>query len=518
MTLISSKPSRSWTAAGWAVVALAAVLAAFGLYFAIAHTTLLTDVTINALHEVAVKRQVAADSHLRRESESAIQSVLDRVRTGVPTRRPALPTWTPAGFMWNGDRLARIDASRADDAFLRSVDADRVQRRLAHFLDSFTPAMGADVQFFHDRTANPPLRFVGSVLYDRLDRPFVAAVLIDPARLRADYLDPHFGADGLLHVVDEQSANRGLWHEPLSAFLAPWVVEPAPSFISGQRRALAVRIAAYVAMTVFFLFSLLVMMRKFIRLVQREVELSRIKTNFVADVSHELKTPLALIRMFSEMLSDGRVPSDKKKQEYYAIITRESARLTHLIDNMLDFASADAGKRRYTFEPIDVAAVLTETYNSYRLDLDRQGFDHRLTLADDLPRMHADADALAQILINLITNAVKYSHDEKKLDIEVVRETRRGKHGVLISVSDSGIGIRPEDRSHLFDGFFRADDDRVRKKRGAGIGLNLVRHMVEAHGGSVDVESRLVKGTTFRVFLPVGTPVDAPTSAASPAP
>jgi signal transduction histidine kinase len=232
------------------------------------------------------------------------------------------------------------------------------------------------------------------------------------------------------------------------------------------------------------------------------VALSRLRSNFVADVSHELKTPLALIRMFSEMLGEDRVPSEEKRREYYAIIQRESSRLTHMIDNILDFSRIDAGKKEFAFEAVDVAAVVRDTYEAYRFDLDRQKFEHRLVVADGLPRVQADADAIAQAIINLISNAIKYSAQEKSLLIELSKETRRGKHGVLICVSDSGIGIKPEDRSHLFDGFYRADDEHVRKQRGAGLGLSLVKSIVDAHGGILDVESRLVKGTTFRIFLP----------------
>jgi signal transduction histidine kinase len=124
-----------------------------------------------------------------------------------------------------------------------------------------------------------------------------------------------------------------------------------------------------------------------------------------------------------------------------------------------------------------------------------------------LPPVDADGDAIAQILVNLIHNAIKYSADERYVGIDVAADVRRGRRGVLISVHDRGIGIRPEDRAHLTDSFFRASDDRVRQRGGTGLGLALVKHIVEAHHGSLDVESRLVKGSTFRVFLPASSRV-----------
>jgi signal transduction histidine kinase len=153
-------------------------------------------------------------------------------------------------------------------------------------------------------------------------------------------------------------------------------------------------------------------------------------------------------------------------------------------------------------EPIDVGRVVRETYDSYRHELDHHGFEHYCSVADDLPVIHGDGDAIGQVVLNLISNAVKYSGDEKHLVVDVSPETRRDHHGVLISVSDRGIGIRPEDRAHLFDGFFRAPDERVRRSRGTGLGLALCKRIVDAHEGSIDVESRLVKGSEFRVFLP----------------
>ena len=157
--------------------------------------------------------------------------------------------------------------------------------------------------------------------------------------------------------------------------------------------------------------------------------------------------------------------------------------------------------------PVDIGVVVRETYEAYCLELDEKGFEHSIAVADDLPEVAADRDAIAQAVVNLIGNAVKYSEDDRYLGIEVTRDTRRNLTGVLISLHDRGIGIAPEARRHLFEGFYRADDERVRQRRGSGLGLALLKHIVDAHQGSLDVESRLVKGTTFRIFLPVSRDV-----------
>ncbi|MDO8632601.1 MAG: HAMP domain-containing sensor histidine kinase [Phycisphaerales bacterium] len=260
--------------------------------------------------------------------------------------------------------------------------------------------------------------------------------------------------------------------------------------------------AVYLGLTVLALAALIFAIWFVMRLARREIALAELKSNFVADVSHELKTPLALIRLYAETLQSGRVPTEEKRQEYYAVIARESTRLTNLINDILDFAKIEAGRKTYELQPTDVIQVVRDAYEAYRPQLDHHAFEHHLTIDPNVPRIDADADAISQVLVNLINNAFKYSQDEKYLAIDVAADVRRGRRGVLISVHDRGIGIRPEDRARLTEGFFRAPDDRVRQQGGTGLGLALVKRIVEAHNGSLDIESRLVRGSSFRVFLP----------------
>ena len=161
------------------------------------------------------------------------------------------------------------------------------------------------------------------------------------------------------------------------------------------------------------------------------------KTEFVANVSHELKTPLALIRMFAETLQLGRVSDQEQRSKYYGIITRESERLTHLIANVLNFSSIEAGRKTYDFAPIDIGQVVRDVVSSYRYQLDANGFAHTVNIAESLPTVHADADAAAQAVLNLIENAVKYSVESKDIDVSV----SRSEHTVDVAVTDRGIGI-----------------------------------------------------------------------------
>lgn len=233
--------------------------------------------------------------------------------------------------------------------------------------------------------------------------------------------------------------------------------------------------------------------------VRREARLARLKSDFVANVSHELKTPLALIRLFAETLELGRVPSEEKAREYYRVINKESQRLTQLINNVLDFSRIEAGRKEYRFQPTDVAGIVHEVLEAYRYPIEQLGFGLEVQLAEDIPALEVDKEALGQALVNLVNNAIKYSRDEKHIRVEARRDGDR----VLVSVADRGIGIAKAEQRKIFDKFYRAEDSLVHETKGSGLGLALVRHIMEAHGGEVHVESVPGKGSTFTLALPL---------------
>jgi signal transduction histidine kinase len=234
--------------------------------------------------------------------------------------------------------------------------------------------------------------------------------------------------------------------------------------------------------------------------VKRELTLSRLKSDFVANVSHELKTPLALIRLFAETLELGRVPGEQKAQQYYRVINKESQRLTQLINNILDFSRIEAGRKEYRLASADVGRIVSEVVDAYRFQIEQQGFSFHVDVEDDLPHVTADKEAVAQALLNLVNNALKYTRDEKYLRLEV---KRRGTDQVAIAVTDRGIGVAKSEQRKIFEKFYRAEDSLVHETKGSGLGLSLVKHIMEAHGGAVDVESTPGKGSTFTLVLPV---------------
>ena len=239
------------------------------------------------------------------------------------------------------------------------------------------------------------------------------------------------------------------------------------------------------------------------RNVSRELALAKLKSDFVSNVSHELRTPLALIRLYAETLELGRIAGHGKRQEYYEIIRKESERLTSLINNILDFSRIESGKKEYTFRETNVADLVRSTLESYRFEIEQNGFEFEQKIDNDVPPLWVDREAIARSLLNLVNNAVKYSSNEKYLAVRLYRHS----NGVNLEVVDHGIGIPAKEHLKIFEKFYRVGDPLVHNTKGSGLGLSLVRHIVKAHGGDVAVESAPGKGSRFIITLPLQTVV-----------
>jgi signal transduction histidine kinase len=235
------------------------------------------------------------------------------------------------------------------------------------------------------------------------------------------------------------------------------------------------------------------------RNVSRELALAKLKSDFVSNVSHELRTPLALIRLYAETLELGRISNRAKHQEYYEIIRKESERLTCLINNILDFSRIEAGKKEYSFRETDMADLVRSTLESYRFEIEQNGFYFEQKIDNNVPPLQVDREAIARSLLNLVNNAVKYSANNKYLGVHLYHRDGR----VNLEVVDRGIGIPAKEQPKIFDKFYRVGDPLVHNTKGSGLGLALVRHIVRAHGGEVRVESSPGRGSKFIITLPV---------------
>ncbi|HBP23761.1 MAG TPA: hypothetical protein DEA08_39040, partial [Planctomycetes bacterium] len=239
-----------------------------------------------------------------------------------------------------------------------------------------------------------------------------------------------------------------------------------------------------------------------LRYVRRSLELARMKSDFVSNMTHELKTPLTSIKMYGELLAMGRLKKEQKRKEYAEHIVREADRLQKLIEDVLDFARSDSGQHDYVLAEEDVADTVAEAIDLFRLSAKVRGFDLFVELppVGELPAVDLDRDAIVRSVLNLLSNAVKYSTDERWIRVSV---RRTEDDHIMISVKDRGIGIDPEDLERIFDRFYRAGDELTRAISGAGLGLSLIDQIVRAHGGEIQVESEKGVGSTFRILLPI---------------
>lgn len=242
--------------------------------------------------------------------------------------------------------------------------------------------------------------------------------------------------------------------------------------------------------------------------IRRERRLSALKSEFISNVSHELKTPLSIISMFGEMLAQGRTKSPEQAHEYAEIIWRESVRLGRLIDNVLDFAKIERGADMYEFEDeVDLREVVERAIELSARRVAAAEMTLTPTLDDDLPPVRLDANAFTLAVLNLIDNAIKYAAEGKRIELVLGRSRdvpAGSEERLVLSVRDWGPGIDPDEHAHVFERFYRARAVRLKPIRGSGIGLALVQHIARAHGGDTEVQSRPGEGSTFSIWLPIG--------------
>ena len=233
--------------------------------------------------------------------------------------------------------------------------------------------------------------------------------------------------------------------------------------------------------------------------IRRERRLNELKSEFISNVSHELKTPLSIISMFGEMLAEGRTKSPEQAHEYAEIIWRESVRLGRLIDNVLDFAKMERGMGVYEFGETDVGEVVERAIELSARRVQNAEMTLTTEVEPDLPLVELDANAFTLAVMNLIDNAIKYAADGKKIGVVLKREGDR----LVLRVRDWGSGIDPDEHDRIFERFYRSRAVRLKPIRGSGIGLALVQHIAHAHGGEAVVDSKVGEGATFSISIPI---------------
>ena len=360
-----------------------------------------------------------------------------------------------------------------------AVDAGRLRR------DYFPSLLASKLGAINDPTGFPPL---------------LVSVVDDHGRV----VFPPGGAPRL-RVVDEREFPLMFVDKELATLAAPvergretWrvrtgydgrtIADIVESRARPQRLMMAM-LAGILALGVFVV----------VRVLAREVRLAELKSNFVSSVSHDLKTPLALIQLFAETLELGRLKHTDRAHEYYRIINSEARKLSRLINNLLDFSKIEAGLRQYKPAPADLAALTRRVLDSLESQFRHNEFSVQSRCAPDLPPVLIDAEAAEQAIENLLSNAMKYSPEHREIVVEVDAFDGFGR----VRVTDRGVGIPPRFQRKIFRKFYRIQTDAGSGPQGTGLGLAIVDHIMRGNGGFVQVESEPGRGSTFSLHFPL---------------
>ncbi len=285
----------------------------------------------------------------------------------------------------------------------------------------------------------------------------------------------------------------------LAPWMPGWSVAAHPVDAEGLVRALSQRRMRRILLVLLSMATVALGATLISRLVSREMDLARLKSAFAANVSHELRSPITQIRLKGESLQLGLAEDEDDRQRHYDTIVREAERLSRLVDNVLDFAAIERGTKNYTLRPADLAYTLRVAVETTRYSMEVRGVDLEADIPPSLPVIPHDPDAIAQALTNLLSNAAKYGAEGHWISVSVTVLPEE----VQVHVADRGIGVPPDERERIFDQYYRGKDPRARRSKGTGIGLAIVKYIMDAHGGRVSVAPYPGRGSVFTLHLPV---------------
>jgi len=232
--------------------------------------------------------------------------------------------------------------------------------------------------------------------------------------------------------------------------------------------------------------------------IRKEIRLAQIKSEFVSNVSHEIRTPLAIIKLYTETLLMQRV-SPEKTEKYFNILNQEASRLTNLVNRILSFSQIESQKKKYNFTDVDISKLMLQIKETYQFHLQSKGFASDFEIDENLPSIQGDSEAITEMVVNLIDNAIKYSKEEKYI---LLKAYKNGNE-VNIEVHDRGIGIATKHQKQIFEEFFRVPSNLVHNTKGTGLGLSIVKHTMDEHKGEILVTSTPGSGSCFRLRFPV---------------
>jgi signal transduction histidine kinase len=434
-----------------------------------------------------------------------------------PTDDIALPRSVESVAVLDSNlRIRAILPASASDPKKHARELERWQNHVRGLdwksLQPWTPAQPGNFRHLHQLFDGRSVLIAYAAKESETGESYFVAARMNLALITKEWLPEEIrelGGDRKIAILDEvarpifgqpvtQRDQRFLYESSFGRTLYAWRIQTLPKNVEElQGQAETERLLGVLLIPVSTLI-IAVGLAIVLLTVASERRTSRMKSDFIANVSHELKTPLSLIRMFGELLATGKHKGAESPKEYAEIITREAERLSHLIDNVLDFARIERGKASYDFAEGHLDEVIERALDVCRYRVEKEKMRLNTVIEPGLPPVRMDENAMTLVLLNLVDNAVKYAADGKEIDVRLFRTPG----GVTLSVRDQGPGIPEDELPRIFERFYRARTARDRNVRGSGIGLALVKHIVEAHGGRLSVSSVVGQGATFTVALP----------------
>jgi signal transduction histidine kinase/tetratricopeptide (TPR) repeat protein len=350
----------------------------------------------------------------------------------------------------------------------------------------------------------------GYGLYHRTQSATLLILLSDSgiASTLTAYRDLFAGSDSAYRIIDAsgdyvagatQPQGKPFATAALPAGLPGWSVELY--FAGGEvfEKAAKRQIAIYVWTGVLVILLILAAGGFAVQVVSRQIRLNKMKNDFIATVSHELKTPLASMRVLVDTLLEGNIKDEAQTEEYLRMTAKENERLSRMIDNFLTFSRMERNKKAFTIAPTNPAAIARDAAEAVKAKFIANNCQLAVDIADNLPDIQADHDAIVTVLVNLLDNACKYSGDDKQITLKVFAENG----SVCFAVSDNGVGLARRHIRRIFDSFYQVDNSLARKAEGCGLGLSIVKFIIDAHKGKISVDSKPGQGSTFTVRIPL---------------
>jgi len=433
---------------------------------------------------------------------------------------------------WSGDNALRLISSLR--VLLKTIDAvewnysdfaEQLRRQISVVLDSYQAKQAAEMAAASRQSALATLleswpedsfrsldlpEEVFAVYHSIGDRIYV--LLRRAESLRSDF---DLCSDGLeelgvsCRILDgsgkcvaglQAPEETAFLHAPLGKFYPGWRAEIHFSDVdifekTANRQRVIYIWAGLLAIAVMMAAGLLTA-----QAIGKQIKINKLKNDFIATVSHELKTPLASMRVLVDTLLEGSYRDQQQVTEYLQLVSKENERLTGLIDNFLTFSRMERNKHAFTMARTSPAAIARDAAGAVKTKFGKGKCSFEVNIQDDLPDVTADRDAMVTVLVNLLDNAYKYSYDDKRIELSVFSEDG----SVCFRVSDNGTGISRRLAKKIFNRFYQVDRSLARRAEGCGLGLSIAKFIVEAHKGTISVESKPGEGSTFLVKLPAG--------------